>query len=285
LWRSLQTNANLQRTVVIWWRAEEERLDIRYDKCIIIDIDKPLEGHPLAARTLRKVVVDQHWLLDKNSLARPTMPYRLDFRSRLFLFFEPLPALTEAESKPTDRIKELLIRAYKALKRGGVWMELKEQLGSEQIEPLHDDKAHIGAKLRKMRALSLRIEEEQCSIWQKCENDRIAVEQRTYEQLNEGMKTAQYVAENYKAIVISQPLAVTRAYQGRTVKGEDVLVRSGNLRTQPTKTSVRYEPQLSSAQIDREMEEAYINDCLQDESISYLVQLMKTAGEPPPTSE
>jgi hypothetical protein len=281
LWKSLQTNSNVQRTIVKWWRAEEDRLDIRYDKCIIIDIDKPLDGHPLAGRTLRKLIVDRDWLLDKNTLVRPRTPYRLDFRARLFLFLEPFPMLTEEQSKPTDRIKELMVRSYRRLKRGGVWMELKEQLAAEQIKPLHDDKVRIAKRLQKMRDLSLDIQERQCEIWQKCENDRVAAEQRTYVQLNEGLKTAQYVAENYKAIVSSQPIAVTRPYQGRTVKGEDVLVRSGNLRTQQkTEISRSFdEPTDDAAKREREMEETYINDCLQDESIAYLVQLMKSVPE------
>jgi hypothetical protein len=279
LWKSLETNFNIQRTVVKWWRAEEERLDIRYDKCIIIDIDKPLEGHPLASRPLRKVVVDRDWLLDKNTLVRPAMPYRLDFRSRLFLFLEPFPQLSGDQCKPTDRIKELMIRAYKELKRGSVWLQLREELMGERIKPLHDDKERILKKLGKMRSLSLAIQEEQCNIWQKCENDRVAVEQRTYDQLNEGMKTAQYVAENYKTIVTSQPLTVARAYQGKTVKGEDVLVRSGNLRTQASQVNTRFESSASAPHVDQEAEDAYISDCLQDESISYLVQLVKAAEQ------
>jgi hypothetical protein len=148
------------------------------------------------------------------------------------LLLEPFPTLTVEHSKPTDRIKELMIHSYRELKRGGVWMELKEQLAGEQIKPLHDDKVRLASKLEKMRNLSIDIQEKQCEIWQMCESDKVAAEQRTYVQLNEGIKTAQYVAENYKAIVQSQPIAVTRPYQGRTVKGEDMLVRSGNPRTQ-----------------------------------------------------
>jgi hypothetical protein len=39
------------------------------------------------------------------------------------------------------------------------------------------------------------------------------------------------------------------------------------------------EPADDTARRGREMEETYINDYLQDESISYLVQLMKKASE------
>jgi hypothetical protein len=282
LWKSLSTNANVQRTIVHWWREEEERLDIRYDKGIIIDIDKPLDGHPLAGHSLRKVIVDKDWLLDKNQLSPPSAAYRLDFRARLFLFLRAFPELKESECKPTDQIKELMIRSYKELKRGAVWRELKEQLAQESIKPLHDDKLQIARKLEKMRDRSLAIQERQCEIWQKCEADRAAQEQKTYCQLNDGLKTAQYVAENYKQIVSSQPIAVTRAYQGRTVKGEDVLVRSSNLRTLQKAEISRSadEPADDALKIEKELEESYINDCLQDESISYLVQLMKTCNVP-----
>jgi hypothetical protein len=281
LWKSLRTNSNVQRTIVKWWVAEERRLDIRYDKGIIIDIDRPLEGHPLAGRTLRKVEVDKDWLLDKNSLTRPTMPYKLDFRARLLLLLEPFPRLTEDQCKPADRIKELMIRAYKELKGGGVWRELKEQLALEGTKPLHEDKLRIRRKLEKMRALSLQIQEEQCNIWQKWESDLAASEHRTYLQLNEGMKTAQYVAENYKGILALQPIASARAYQGRTVKGEDVLVRARNLRTQHKTEAARTAGEQADGTANRERErQGYINDCLQDESISYLVRLMKTAAEP-----
>jgi hypothetical protein len=281
LWKSLRTNSNIQRTIAKWWRAEEERLDIKYDKCIIIDIDKPLNGHPLASRTLRKVVVEKDWLLDKNNLAPPTSAYKLDFRARLFLFLEPFPRLAEDQSKPTDRIKELMIRAYKELKRGGVWMELRDQLSAEHTKPLHDDKLRISHKLEKMRELSLSIQEEQCNIWQKCESDMSAREQRIYIQLNEGMKTAQYVAENYKAIITSQPIAFLRPYQGRTVKGEDVLVRAGNLRTQQKTEILTTSGEQPDDTVRRDRERhTYINDCLQDESISYLVRLMKNAADP-----
>ena len=295
LWKSLKTNSNLQRTIVRWWRDEEERLDIRYDKCIIIDIDKPLDGHPLAGRTIKKREVDRQWLLDKNSLSSPTNPYKLDFRARLFLLLRAFPELNEADCKPTDKIKELMIRQYDELKRGGVWQDLRMQLDKEEIKPLHDDKAAINDRLERMRELSLNIQERQCEIWQKCEDDRLADEQRTYNQLNEGLKTAQYVAENYKAIMASQPLTVARPYQGRTVKGEDVLVRSGNLRTQQKQEIMsRSSEQLKDDALrrEKEMEETYINDCLQDESISYLVQLMKNSQEaqpidvePPPEAE
>ncbi|OHS93494.1 hypothetical protein TRFO_40226 [Tritrichomonas foetus] len=278
LWKSLKTNSNIQRTIVRWWRDEEERLDIRYDKCIIIDIDHPLDGHPLASHSLKKVVVDKEWLLDKNSLDPPKNAYKLDFRARLFLLLSEFPELAEGDCKPTDRIKELMIRSYKELKKGAVWSELREQLSKEEVKPLHDDKIRISNKLEKMRERSLSIQEQQCDIWQKCENDRIALEQRTYNQLSDGLKTAQFVAENYKQIVNSQPIQVARPYQGRTVKGEDVLVRSGNLRNQPKQDiarSIDDENTEDTLEKEKEMEESYINDCLQDESISYLVQLMK----------
>jgi hypothetical protein len=200
----------------------------------------------------------------------------------LYLLLNAFPELKESECKPTDRIKELMIRSYKELKRGAVWRELKEQLAQEAIKPLHDDKLRISRKLEKMRERSLAIQEEQCQIWQKYEADRDAQERRTYSQLNDGLKTAQYVAENYKQIVSSQPIAVTRAYQGRTVKGEDVLVRSSNLRTLQKAEVSRSadEPTDDALKIEKELEESYINDCLQDESISYLVQLMKTCNAP-----
>ena len=175
-----------------------------------------------------------------------------------------------------------MIRAYPELKDGAVWMELRERLEAEGIKPLHDDKLQIANELEKMRNKSLEIQEKQCDIWQKCENDRVALEQRTYNQLADGLKTAQYVAENYKAIINSQPIAVARPYQGRTVKGEDVLVKSSNLRTQ-AKQEVRTEDNQESSdaaeKLEKEMEENYINDCLKDESISYLVQLMKNASK------
>ncbi|OHT10091.1 hypothetical protein TRFO_20714 [Tritrichomonas foetus] len=279
LWKSLKTNSNIQRAIVKWWREEEERLDIRYDKCIIIDIDHPLDGHPLVGHSLRKITVDKEWLLDKNSLNPPKNAYKLDFRARLFLLLNNFPQLNECDCKPTDRIKELMIRSYEELKKGAVWSELKEQLSKEEVKPLHDDKLRIANKLEKMRERSLHIQEQQCDIWQKCENDRIALEQRTYNQLSDGLKTAQYVAENYKQIVNSQPIQVARPYQGRTVKGEDVLVRSGNLRNQQKQDVARSlddETTEDTLEKEKEMEESYINDCLQDESISYLVQLMKS---------
>lgn len=287
LWKSLKTNSNVQRAIVKWWREEEERLDIHYDKCIIIDIDKPLHGHPLAGRKLKKIIIDQPWLLDKNTLEPRVIPYKLDFRSRLYLLLSVFPPLLAADCKPTDRIKELLIRQYLELKKGSVWMDLKEQLKDEEIKPLHDDKGRIEKKLEKMRSKSLQIQEEQCEIWQQCENDRIALEQRTYNQLADGLRTAQYVAENYKAIVNSQPVAISRPYQGRTVKGEDILVSASNLRTQQKQEIMSRSPDENNdeaIQHEKEMEESYINDCLHDESISYLVQLMKnteTASKPP----
>lgn len=279
LWKSLKTNANIQKTIVRWWRDEEERLDIRYDKCIIIDIDHPLDGHPLAGHSLKKKTVDKSWLLDRNSLEPPKQAYKLDFRARLYLLLIVFPELRDDECKPTDRIKELMIRSYKELKKGSVWTELRDQLAKEEVKPLHEDKIKIKEKLEKMREKALQIQEEQCDIWQKCENDRIALEQRTYNQLSDGLKTAQFVADNYKQIVNSQPVNVARPYQGRTVKGEEVLVRSGNLRNQQKQdeTQNNTEQVDDAAEHERELEETYINDCLQDESISYLVQLMKNS--------
>ena len=279
LWKSLKNNYNIQRNIVRWWREEEERLDIRYDKCIIIDIDHPLEGHPLAGHSLKKVVVDKQWLLDSNSLEPTKWQYKLDFRSRLYLLLNAFPLLAEEDCKPTDRIKELMIRSYRQLKKGAVWSELKELLAKQEVKPLHDDKIKINGKLEKMRERSLQIQEEQCNIWQKYESDRVAIEQRTYHWLSDGLKTAQYVAENYKQIVNSQPISMSKPYQGRTVKGEEVLIRSGNLRAQQNQENERdVEEDTDDAEKKaRELEENYINDCLQDESISYLVQLMKNS--------
>lgn len=282
LWRSLKTNSNIQRTIILWWKEEEERLDIKYDKGIIIDIDKPLEGHPLVARSIRKKIVNCPWLLDTNSISPPSEPFQLDFRARLYLLLEPFPQLNENDCKPTDRIKELMIRQYPVLKIGAVWTDLRDRLTNEGIKPLHDDKLQIATELEAMRNKSLDIQEKQCDIWQKCENDRVALEQRTYNQLADGLKTAQFVAENYKSIINSQPVSVSRPYQGRTVKGEDVLVRSSNLRTQQleevNKTDAGESTDMSE-RMEKEMEENYINDCLKDESISYLVQLMKNADQ------
>jgi hypothetical protein len=50
------------------------------------------------------------------------MPYRLNFRSRFFLFFEPFPKLKDL-GKPANRIK-----------RGSVWMQLKERLATERCQ-------------------------------------------------------------------------------------------------------------------------------------------------------
>jgi hypothetical protein len=76
-------------------RTDEERLDIRFDRGIIIGM------------------VEKDWLLDKNNL---------------FQFLEPFPRLTEDCSKPSDRMKELIIHFYKELKRSGVWMELRDSM-------------------------------------------------------------------------------------------------------------------------------------------------------------
>lgn len=291
LWRSLSTNSNIQRTIIRWWRSEEERLDIKYDKCIIIDIDKPLDGHPLVQHSLapRRPMVE--WLLDRDTLPPREQSFHLDFRARLYLMLQAFPELRPEDCKPTDRIKELMVRKYKELKKGSVWSDLKDQLASEGVKPLHEDKEKIEYKLEKMRKRSLEIQEQQCEIWQQCENDRLAMEVRTYNQLADGLKTAQYVAENYKAIVSSQPVAVSRPFQGRTVKGEDVLISTGNLRAQKQEVRRNDEDEAGAALArEKEMEESYINDCLKDESISYLVQLMKntqtaTLETPPATAE
>ncbi|EAX93436.1 hypothetical protein TVAG_137210 [Trichomonas vaginalis G3] len=278
LWRSLNTNANIQRTIVRWWRQEEERLSIKYDKCIIIDADRPLDGHPLVTKNEFPPKPDRKWLLDKNSLDPPSKSYKLDIRARLFLFLSAFPPLDPNDCKPTDRIKELMIRSYRELKTGAVWSDLKDQLKDESVKPLHDDKLLIENNISEMRSRALDIQEKQCEIWQQCENDRLAMEKRTYNQLADGLKTAQYVAENYKAIVNSQPVTVARSFQGRTVKGEDVLVRTGNLRTIAKQEVMMTDStnQVNAAQErEKEIEENYINDCLKDESISYLVQLMK----------
>jgi len=282
LWRSLKSSSNIQRTIVRWWRQEEERLGIKYDKCIIIDADKPLEGHPLIAPAIQVTNENKEWLLDRNNLPPPGTSYKLDFRARLYLLLSAFPPLNPEECKPTDRIKELMIRNYQKLKKGSVWSDLKQQLQDEKIKPLHNDKVRIEQKLSKMRERSLDIQEKQCEIWQQYEDDRLALEKRTYNQLAEGLKTAQYVAENYKAIVNSQPVIVSRPFQGRTVKGEDVLVKTGNLRSMQ-KSEVRRDVDKTEdleTQREREIEENYINDCLKDESISYLVQLMKNSGSP-----
>lgn len=278
LWRSLNTNSNIQRTIVRWWRQEEERLGIKYDKCIIIDVDRPLDGHPLVAKNEFPQKPDKKWLLDRNSLDPPSKTYKLDIRARLFLFLSAFPPLDPADCKPTDRIKELMIRSYRELKTGAVWSDLKDQLKDESVKPLHDDKLLIENNIQEMRTRALDIQEKQCEIYQQYEDDRLAMEKRTYNQLAEGLKTAQYVAENYKAIVNSQPVTVARSFQGRTVKGEDVLVRTGNLRTIAKQEVMMQDSsdQVNAAQErEKEIEENYINDCLKDESISYLVQLMK----------
>ena len=281
LWRSLKTNANIQRTIVRWWRQEEDRLDIKYDKCIIIDTDKPLDGHPLITHEkLTPTEPDIQWLLDKNSLLPPSKTYKLDFRARLYIMLMAFPPLDPADCKPTDRIKELMIRSYRELKKGSVWSAIKEQLAEENVKPLHDDKVDIEHKLQDMRDLALNIQEQQCAIYQQYEDDLLAMEKRTYNQLADGLKTAQYVAENYKAIVNSQPVTVSRSFQGRTVKGEDVLVATGNLRNlakQEVNLSDQNDQESVNQQREKEMEESYINDCLKDESISYLVQLMKNS--------
>ena len=216
----------------------------------------------------------------KNSLLPPSKTYKLDFRARLYLMMMAFPPLEPQDCKPTDRIKELMIRSYSELKQGSVWADLKQQLADEHIKPLHDDKVNIENKIQDMRNLALNIQEQQCAIYQQYEDDMLAMEKRTYNQLADGLKTAQYVAENYKAIVNSQPVTVARSFQGRTVKGEDVLVATGNLRNL-AKQEVHFTDQAdqenANQQKEKEMEESYINDCLKDESISYLVQLMKNS--------
>lgn len=289
-WSSLPTEmgnfkksgTNIQRTIIRWWIEEERRLGIKYDKNIIIDNDKPLDGHPLIQKDLRAEKSNVKWLLDMNSIPDPDKSYKLDFRSRLYLMLNEFPPLQPDESEPKERIKELMIRSYRELRKGSVWSDIKDQLEAEGIKPLVDDKNKIERKLSKMRQRSYDIQEKQCEIWQQCENDRLALEKRTYAQLAEGLRTAQFVAENYKAIVNSQPVTVSRPLQGKTVKGEDVLVRTGNLRSTTRSDTIhsgREDGDNSQAHLTKEMEENYINDCLKDESISYLVQLMKNSKQ------
>jgi hypothetical protein len=121
----------------------------------------------MGTRSPRKVTID------RNALVRPAVPCLMDFRSKLFLFFEAL---------------QLMIKAYRELNGGNVWLQIKEELAEEHVKPLHDDKVMIAGKLEKMRAVSFVLQEEQCNIWQKCESDRVAEEQRPYTHLNEGSR-------------------------------------------------------------------------------------------------
>lgn len=284
-WKSLKTNSNIQRSIVKWWKEEEERKEIHYDHGIIIDLDKPLQGHPLSSKSTKKNNENCTWLLDKNSLSPNSKPYKLDLHSRLYLLLAPFPPLSDYDSNHSDRIKEQMIRSYKDLKSGSVWIELKEQLAEEKLKPLHNDKVKIQHKLGKMRQLGLTIQEEQCQISEQAEAVKLQKEKKTYKQLGEGLKTAQYVAENYKSILNSQPLTIPRTIQGRTVRGEDIAVRVGNLRSQATsllKPSKNYylkDIENVDQNENKLAEEEYIKDCLKDDSITYLVDLMKTNSD------
>ena len=277
-----KTSGNIQRTIIRWWCEEEKRLGINYDKCIIIDNDHPLDGHPLTEKAIQADKSNVKWILNRNEIERPNKPYKLDFRSRLHLMLKEFPEIKPSECKPKERIKELMIRSYQELKEGSIWCNIKEQLNEDGVKPLHDDRDRIENKIAKMREYSSDVQEKQCEIWQKCENERLEHEKVIYAQLSEGIKTAQFVAENYKAIINSQPRVTSGQFQGRTVKGEDILVKTGNLRStnkQDINSDNDEDNDSNPAFREKVLGENYINNCLKDESISYLVQLMKKSKQ------